>query len=238
MDIKTFNRYEEKYLLAEAQKIQMVNFCKKLCDFDPFCLEDKGYRIYSIYYDTIDNNVIRQSISCKQFKEKLRLRCYKFPVSPEDIVFIEIKKKAFGRINKRRISLPYQEAMQLINDGIQPCFSDYESQQVLAEINYFLLNNHVFPMHFISYERMAMTIKSDPSIRITFDSNIIERNNNFHLSDNSGIMLLDPKQWLMEIKTDHNYPLWLAAKLSEFELYSQSFSKVGSAYKLNYRGVQ
>ncbi|MDD3126923.1 MAG: polyphosphate polymerase domain-containing protein [Candidatus Izemoplasmatales bacterium] len=238
MDIQTFNRYEEKYIVTEIQKQQIIKSCKCRCDFDPFCSENNSYRIYNLYFDTKDNNVIRQSISCKKFKEKLRMRCYKFPILSDDMVFIEIKKKAFGRINKRRISLSRQEAFQLIDDGTQPHFDDYESQQVLAEINYFLQNNRVIPSYFITYERMAMTFKNDNNIRITFDSDIVERNYNLHLDDDSGIKLLKPEQVLMEIKTDQNYPLWLVNTLSQHGVYSQSFSKVGAAYSVSLRGVK
>jgi len=35
----------------------------------------------------------------------------------------------------------------------------------------------------------------------------------------------------MEVKSEDNFPFWLARKLSEYELYSQSFSKYGTAYK-------
>jgi hypothetical protein len=74
-------------------------------------------------------------------------------------------------------------------------------------------------------------------LRITFDHNILFRNNNINLLQKGGTSLLqDTSKWLMEVKSDDNFPLWLAQKLSEYELYSQSFSKYGNAYKQHLLG--
>lgn len=238
MDIRTFNRYEEKYFLSDEQKNQMTKYLQKYCAFDPYCDANKSYHIYNLYYDTPDGNVIRQSVQQPKFKEKLRMRSYKLPIGPMDVVFLEIKKKVDGRINKRRIRLPYGEAVRLIEEGIQPDFEDYESRQVLSEINYFLEMNPVRPNYYISYERIALSATDGSGIRITFDGNIVERTGNLTLSEDSGTKVLREGEWLMEIKTARNYPLWLASKLSELAVYSRSFSKVGSAYKMEIRGVK
>ena len=43
-------------------------------------------------------------------------------------------------------------------------------------------------------------------------------------------MLLNPGEYLMEIKVNGAYPLWLADLLGKLEIYPTSFSKYGAVY--------
>jgi len=52
---------------------------------------------------TQDNQLIRHSVSKPRYKEKLRLRSYGVP-SLDAKVYLEIKKKVNGLVNKRRRS--------------------------------------------------------------------------------------------------------------------------------------
>ena len=85
-------------------------------ELDPFCLNGNEYRIYSIYYDTANHDVIRQNSSKPVYKEKLRIRSYDVP-SGDSPVFVELKKKLLGTVYKRRISLKYSDAMEFLNSG-------------------------------------------------------------------------------------------------------------------------
>ncbi|MNO89501.1 hypothetical protein D3C76_809870 [compost metagenome] len=46
-----------------------------------------------------------------------------------------------------------------------------------------------------------------------------------------GEPLLEPGQWLMEVKAENTIPVWLAKMLSEHQMYRTSFSKYGNEYK-------
>ena len=232
----TFNRFEEKFKITRGQKEDLLRYLPKYCAFDPYCTGKTCYHIANLYYDTPDGEILRRSVERPKFKEKLRLRTYKMPVSPEDPVFLEIKRKWNARVNKRRIRLPYGDAVKLMEEGIQPVFADFENNQVLAEINYFLEMNPVRPAYFIAYDRLALTASDGSGIRITFDENIRERNTDLSLRENGGTPLLGEGECLMEIKSAGNFPLWLAMKLSELRLHSQSYSKVGSAHRYEIRG--
>jgi SPX domain protein involved in polyphosphate accumulation len=226
-----FNRYERKYIVTSEQKNELIQFFKDYLIFDPYSIDGKSYTIYSVYFDTQDFGVIRNSISKPKFKDKLRMRSYTCPVKPQDMIFLEIKKKFDGRVNKRRINLTYEQAQFYLERGIKPTFDDYMDNQILNEIDYFIHVHRARPGAFISYERVAMMSTQD-ELRLTFDHNILFRNKNVDLMHKGGISLLeDESKWLMEVKSNDNFPLWLARKLSEYELYSQSFSKYGKAYK-------
>lgn len=114
MAIKSFKRYEKKYLITQEQYNLLIPKILNYMEFDEHCKNDKYYNIYSIYYDDDNNNVIRHSISKPYYKEKLRLRSYKIISNPEDIVFLELKKKINGIVNKRRIVLTFRETIDFL----------------------------------------------------------------------------------------------------------------------------
>ena len=227
MAIKSFKRYEKKYLLNQIQYDELIKRLSEYMDPDEYCKDGKNYSIYNIYYDTDDNQVIRHSISKPYYKEKLRLRSYKVPKSPNDKVFLELKKKIGGVVNKRRVVLTLGEAYKFLELRI----SDYMINQVLNEIEYYLDNNKVNPKVYISYSRKAFFSKSDKNFRLTFDSKIITRRDYLFLESGSfGEDLLETGQYLMEVKILGAIPLWLVGILSELEIYSTKFSKYGNEY--------
>jgi len=100
-----FKRYEIKFILTPEQHKTVLE------EISPYMKMDKygESTIQSLYYDTPDYLLIRRSIDKPEYKEKIRVRSYGL-ASENDKVYLEIKKKAFGVVFKRRISLPHKEA--------------------------------------------------------------------------------------------------------------------------------
>ena len=76
MAIKTFKRYELKYILDRNQYEAVKAVIEPYVESDAYCVGGKTYGLFNIYYDTDDYAIIRHSISKPPFKEKLRLRSY------------------------------------------------------------------------------------------------------------------------------------------------------------------
>jgi len=110
MITKTFKRYENKYRLNERQLKQLLPVLLTQMKPDAYTSKNGSYSIYNLYYDTDNYDIIRHSLSKPYYKEKLRLRSYTIPTSPEDQVFLELKKKIGGVVNKRRATLSLREA--------------------------------------------------------------------------------------------------------------------------------
>jgi SPX domain protein involved in polyphosphate accumulation len=226
-----FNRYERKYIITTKQKEDLTKYISDYLVSDPYSQNGTPYTIYNVYYDTHDFSIIRNSIQKPTYKDKLRLRTYTYPLQDDSIVFLEIKKKFEGRINKRRVNLTYKQAKAYMEFGTKPAFETYIDNQIMNEIDYFIKIHQAKPGAFISYNRIAYMSESD-ALRITFDHHILFRNRNVNFSSNEGNTILSSKDlYLMEVKSEDNFPFWLARKLSEYELYSQSFSKYGKAYQ-------
>lgn len=202
----TFKRKEIKYLITQKQ---LNNILPSLL----LHMEEDLYphsNISNLYYDTSDYKLILRSLDKPQYKEKLRLRSY-----GDDQIYCEIKKKAQGIVYKRRVSLNKQDNKQISNE-INWMFKQYED---------------LAPKVFISYKRDSYKGIEDPSLRITFDKEILWRTNNLNLKENYGRKLLEDNQVLMEIKVNNAEPIWLVRLLSENNIFPTSFSKYGNVYK-------
>jgi hypothetical protein len=142
-------------------------------------------------------------------------------------VFIELKKKFQGVVYKRRVSMPMGEAFAYVSG------ESSRSGQVEEEINYFIkMYEGISPAMYIAYDRKAYFVTEDPELRITFDDNILWRDEDISLSsDVYGHTILDRGQSLMEIKCAGAMPLWLVRALADNRIYQSSFSKYGEAYQ-------
>ena len=231
MAIKSFKRYEKKYILTKDQYEKLVLEISKYMVPDKFCRDGKNYSIYNVYYDTKDNQVIRHSIDKPYYKEKLRLRSYFVPKSKEDKVFLELKKKINGIVSKRRVVMSLGEVEKFLKFREKPKTSDYVNNQVLKEIEYYLKNNKVEPKIYISYSRKAFFAIDDKDFRVTFDSKLLTRRDNLNLESGPfGTNLLDPNTYLMEVKILGAMPLWFTEVLSKLKIYNTHFSKYGNEY--------
>ena len=218
-----FKRKEVKYLLTEAQLAALRPALETHMEPDAFAHSI----ISNLYYDTPDFRMLRRSQEKPAYKEKLRLRGYGVP-DEETQVFPEIKKKAEGIVYKRRVRMPYGDAIRYLSrrrpggDG-----------QIFQELNWMLLAyGSLAPRIFLSYERDSWRGREDPSLRLTLDREILWRAEALDLRRGAwGEPLLEPGQVLMEVKITNAAPLWLAEALSENGIFPISFSKCGRAFE-------
>ena len=231
MAIEVFNRYEHKYLLDSDTYKSVIAEMDKHMELDAYNIGHKPYTIANIYYDTDDDYLIRNSLAKPEYKEKLRLRSYGVP-EKDGLVYLEIKKKYRGLVNKRRTTLMLNEAYDFVKSGEQPQKQSYMNGQVLDEITYFLHHYKLKPKLYLAYDRIAYFEKGNPDLRISFDMNIRTRRCDVRLEDGDyGEKLIADGIYLMEIKTAMAKPLWLTKLLTELNIHRSNFSKYGTEYK-------
>lgn len=228
----TFARKEIKFLLDMHQYEGLMEEIPKYMNPDKYCIGGKEYGVYNIYYDTCDDFLIRESIAKPYYKEKIRLRSYYSPAAPDDLVFLEIKKKIGGIVAKRRVTMTLAESAEYLKTGKKPECGKYITEQVFSELDAFLNMYDVSPKQYISYQRTAFFGKDDKDFRLTFDRKLTERRYDLDLSHGSyGNFIIGADQRLMEVKVSDGVPDWLVNKLSELQIYKTSFSKYGRAYQ-------
>lgn len=220
---EVFRRIEKKYIVDEPTYEKLI---KKL---DGHFVKDRYYKstICNIYYDTPSHQLVRNSIEKPVYKEKLRVRSYGVP-NDEDMVFVELKKKYKGVVYKRRIEMTLAQTRDFFAGKDVP----HDNPQIENELKYFLkFYEGIAPAMYLSYDRLAYCGAEDPSLRLTFDTHILYREEQKELDNGIwGKELLPAGMRVMEIKIPNAMPLWLSAILYELEIYPASFSKYGTAY--------
>ena len=219
-----FQRHELKYIMTREQKKNVLD------SIQPYMCLDKYGRttIRNIYFDTDSYRLIRRSIEKPDYKEKLRVRSYTNKLS-DGKVFVELKKKYEKVVYKRRMTMQEEDAFGWLQ-GEAACKAD---SQIAREIDYFLQYYETLkPVLFLSYEREAYVCKDGSDFRVTFDENVLCRQDKMTFqSDAEGSFVLDEDKVLMEIKCAGGIPMWMAEILSREKIYKTSFSKYGTAYQ-------
>ena len=219
-----FQRYELKYMLTLRQKERIL---KAMAPY--MALDSYGRTlIRNLYFDTDTYRLIRRSIEKPAYKEKLRIRSYA-KADPDSKVFVELKKKYESLVSKRRLSMPESQAMDWLWGG-GGCG---RTSQIAREIDYFRTYYRCLrPVVFLSYEREAYYTYRGDDFRVTFDDQMLCRQEDLSLcADVWGTPLLGEEQVLMEIKCSGAIPLWMVHTLSEERIYKTFFSKYGKAYE-------
>lgn len=228
-DICIFKRVEKKYLLTLEKRAELLALIGEHLIPDAHGKST----VCSLYLDTPDFLLIRNSIDAVSYKEKLRMRSYGIP-KEDGQVFLEIKKKYKGVVYKRRISTTLSRAETYLQSG-----TPTEDSQIMREIHYAMeLYRRPQPRVLIACEREAYFAANHPNLRLTFDTAI--RYRDVQLSSAEGLTgeqgadgkkIISDDHTLLEIKTDGAMPLWLSAALAECRIYPTRFSKYATAYR-------
>ncbi len=221
--ITVMQRVEWKYIL-NAQQTQF--FCERLKGH----MEPDAYgltTIQSLYYDTPDKRLVRTSIEKPEFKEKIRLRAYGM-ATDRTPVYLELKRKAFGIVYKRRVQATLPEVRQFFAGTLDLD----EDGQIDREITYFRdYYKKLEPACMILYDRTAY-YEPDGDLRLTIDRNPRYRIDALSFDHAPvGIPLFNPGDTILEVKVQDTIPLWLVRILSEGKIRRGSISKYGEAYR-------
>lgn len=220
--IAVMKRYEIKYIITKEQE----DFLKEKLKGHLYVDEFGKTSIASLYYDTPDYRFIRLSNDKPMFKEKLRLRSYGL-ADDNSPVFLELKRKAYGVVYKRRIKSTIPEVQAFLNGETE----SLGEGQINMELSYFISQNELIPACLIIYDRTAY-YEPNGDLRLTIDNNPRFRMDDLDLRISmNGEPLLPEGYSILEVKVQGAMPLWLARILDEGKIYKTSFSKYGEAYK-------
>ena len=221
--IVVMKRYELKYILSRQQ----TEFFREALRGHMVLDQYGRTSIASLYYDTPDYRLIRTSVEKPPFKEKIRLRSYGL-ATKESPVFLELKRKAYGIVYKRRV----QSTIPLVEKFFAGSGDVCAPGQINREITYFRDYYSVLvPACLIIYDREAY-FEPGGDLRVTLDFNPRYRSERLDLTVSmDGVSLLPEGSAILEIKVQQAEPLWLTSILDRGEIRKTSFSKYGEAYR-------
>lgn len=225
-----FCRIENKYFIAEDKVPSFLADLNDRLDLDPYAKATGYYQVNTIYFDNGHHDIIFRSLSSPLYKCKLRLRSYG---GPKPLFFLEFKKKYGCDVYKTRIFLNEEEVNLLVKKGVLPAKNgDWKHDRFISELQDMVRRYaNIEPAELIQYRRAAFMNKpGEDYLRLTIDSNILVRRDNFQINEPGGEPLLPDGKLLIEAKIGRALPLWLASSLTEAEAFRGAYSKYGASY--------
>lgn len=217
-----FKRNEQKYILSNKEYNDIQIIINKYFNKDMYF----DNKIYNIYFDNNNRDMIINSLEKSIYKKKIRVRSYGIP-NDDSFIYFEIKEKYKGIVYKRRVKLSLMEYNNYINNEIIP----NHDKQIMKEIDYIIKYYNLKPYIFLAYDRLSYYSKDDINFRVTFDSNLRSRYDNLKFKDNNDKLYFKDNKYIMEVKSINNLPTWFVSYLSKNKIYPVSFSKIGNIYK-------
>ncbi|MBN1391360.1 MAG: polyphosphate polymerase domain-containing protein [Sedimentisphaerales bacterium] len=226
-------RYEMKYVISEAKAAAIVQFLEPFLQLDRFCRTQPRaeYPIVSLYLDSDNLQLCRESLSGLLKRFKLRVRSYSDDAdSPR---FFEIKRRSNAVIIKSRAAVSDNDvAVLLAGHYVPPLQNRGTEVDALKQFQLYMKNINAGPKVLIRYMRQAYEGEGENRVRVTFDRQLT-----YKVSSDS-IVSLGGSGWqhnmegvILEIKFTGRYPAWLGRMVRYFNLQQQSMSKYVTSVK-------
>jgi hypothetical protein len=217
-------RHELKYWITEAQSAAVVEYMRPYMRPDGHSTTGQ-YPLVSLYLDTRDLLLCRQSLDGIKNRYKLRIRSYSD--DPGAPCYFEIKRRINQIIVKTRVCVPRCAMMPLLNGDRPPFPGNEEDRQNLEQFLFYQQQVRARPVMRVRYLRQAFESRFDDDVRVTLDREL-----GFNVA-HAPELLLDGSGWqrasdqgvILEIKFTHGYPMWTGRLVREFGLRPQSISK-------------
>lgn len=224
--IRRFNRFELKYLVNLRQAEIFKTALRKYLQADE---HSRGsYALSSLYYDSPDFRCYWEKVDGIRFRRKLRIRHYEngAVLTPSTPVFVEIKQRLDRVTQKRRVLMPYAEALQLCNRRRLPTNIAAQDEALVSEVYSYLWEYNLRPVSIVRYQRQAFIgAEYDLGLRVTFDTQLGYQVHQLRLQDAATLPMLSPDRAVMEIKVNERLPYWLADMIAAYNLKTVRVSK-------------
>jgi SPX domain protein involved in polyphosphate accumulation len=213
-------RYELKYLLRREQHDALAAELRKAMDVDAYGDARGVYPITSLYYDSPDYKAYWDKLDGHRNRRKVRVRVYgNATVTPDQSCFLEVKQRIDKLMRKRRIVLPYEQAI---------AFDDFETlsaahtgadRALLSEVYFLYRTLQLRPACVVTYDRMAFEGRDPyPDLRVTLDTQVRGRAHDLSLLSTgyaADQQALPVGYAILEVKVNHTVPAWLAQLLAD-----------------------
>jgi hypothetical protein len=218
-------RYEFKYLVPPATLTVLRSFVTAFLPPDRF-MRGGPYRISSLYLDSPDLRLYRQTLTGEKNRFKLRVRTYSD--DPDDPAFLEVKRRVDAAVFKQRVCVERRRAEKIVigssdwSVGLPP--------DLLAQVFRFSSLVSVCgagPCIRVRYRREAYEAPAGEPLRITFDTDLEYATTQLtDLSQTRPSWTPTPVEGVVfEIKFSEHYPMWVADLIRGFELQRRSVPK-------------
>lgn len=221
-------RFECKYLVPEAVAQRIARSAAPFLTPDPYAAKRPGYTypISTLYLDSEDLRLYRETREGQRTRFKLRIRAYSDDADAP--LLFEIKRRADGIVRKWRSVVP-RPALPALVAGRQIELPGVRDQQRLwlDEFVRLMLAVRARPRVLVRYDREAYLGVTGPDVRVTFDRRLqaATQDRAEVRMGGAGFRSVGERQVILELKFNDRCPAWLLQLVKRFELRRTSYSK-------------
>jgi SPX domain protein involved in polyphosphate accumulation len=226
--IRSFNRYELKYIIHASQIEAIV--ADVLGQMSPDLHGDTSgsYVISNLYYDSDQLHMLHSKLVGTNYRRKLRIRVYgDSDRSTPRTAMVEIKQRLSRTTQKRRVVVPLDEALQICEGRSTREWTDSTDSAVAEEIRSLVLALGLRPACTISYRRRAFVgSRFEPGLRLTIDTDLWGAPPRLDFYAQRPTAFLMPRDWsILEIKVDDRVPSWINEIVTRHDCQLRRVSK-------------
>jgi hypothetical protein len=226
-------RHEMKYQISESMAAAISHYITAYMRPDRYSeLQEEGaYPIVSLYLDSPDLRLCRESLTGEKNRFKLRIRSYTDNL--EYPRFFEIKRRVNTIIIKSRARILSSSVAPLITGEQRPPSGNRTEDEALNQFMLYKGLIHAGPVVKVRYMRQAYEGIMDDRVRITFDRQLcccVTHDPEVEMNG-PGYVRLPVKDVVLEIKFTGPFPPWVARMCKFFGLKSRSFSKYANSVR-------
>ena len=214
-------RHEEKYICSEKMMFILEN---RLRSFLPNDSNQSGadYNIRSVYFDTVNDKMLSESLQGVERRDKFRIRIYNHSRGVSKLE----KKTSIQRLKTKQSVILDAEEVEKIIAGEDIELDSYDGLK--GELYYLQKAEGLKPKIIVEYDRSAY-VYDIGNVRITFDKNIKASTEigDFYTPNLIGINVMPDGMGIMEVKYDGILPGFISKILNIGDLQQISFSKYG-----------
>jgi len=231
-DIRSFNRFEIKYLVHRELATKFIRSLDGYVYPDPNSNGQGGYPIYSLYCDSPGLALFWEKIEGMKYRRKVRFRRY----GNDQDAFVEIKQRMDRTVQKRRVRWPLDRVVETFCSGYGLNGADQDLDPVSKEVMFLWNHYGLEPRMAISYRRRAFFAVFESDLRITFDTRVQYNSQDLDIARpfETGKYVIEPQTVIMEVKFNERVPLWLCKIISTYGLQLIRLSKYCTAVDREY----
>jgi hypothetical protein len=226
-------RFELKYLITEAKAAAIERYIRPFLEYDRYSTLQRGgmYPIVSLYCDSPDMQLCRETLTGMKNRFKLRIRSY--TDEPEYPRFFEIKRRINQVIVKSRARVMDEDVAPLLAGRTLPRRGYTTDEAALNQFQLYAASINAGPRVLIRYMRQAFENTTENRVRVTFDRDLC-----YKVTDTPAVRLggsgwrrnvLTEGHAILEIKFTGTFPTWLSRMAALFGLDARSVSKFATS---------
>ena len=232
-DASLFFRHELKYRIPEAKAQAVARFVQSYISPDRYARKCPNYEypISSLYFDSNQLHLCKETMEDKTNRFKLRIRCYND--LPDEVCFFEIKRRINNVIYKSRARISKHHIGAVLKGAHVSELVFKRDKEAIHQFQFYVHSLNARPIVLVRYMRQAFENNSSNRVRVTFDRRLSFKTTHrpFVGINGSGWRDVSMDFVILEIKFTARYPLWLSEMVKVFDLKQTSMSKYVSSVK-------